>query len=492
MRIGNKDEHKDIISILDSIIVNKKQVISRKMIKSRLSEDDYIRIDHHLGDYLSEKNPIYIYLRYNEIYFQIRVDNNTLSGYSDYDEAKRVYNSIREEEITVKEIKDIKKKKKSKINSNKITLEDGFKRMLEKHLNEYEVGNVKYSSYTKKESTIKYHILPYFVDKPLAKITEGDIEDFVDQIKYRELSNRHRKNEIKKLSVAMQNEVFMYFKKIYKTTKRYFNIKTDIDIDEIMDEIVDKPNLRRARKRYNNKVGKIVENIYNDLIELFPAIKEIENGIYNPIVGIQLMIYFTGMRIDEVIALKPTDYNQQRKKLSIRKSISWHPNKVKTKKSYEVTATKTWDEREILLPGSICSYLEKYIKKLKELSFYSDEMFIFSRLDYARTKHEMLDPFSLKTFTNHIYKAYIKTGLITENETIPRNHIARHAFNTLLKNNHVEEYDRKAYLGHSHGNGVNEGYTHKSKEEEKRIVEISEYYCRKIVDELMKNKKVPN
>lgn len=191
------------------------------------------------------------------------------------------------------------------------------------------------------------------------------------------------------------------------------------------------------------------------------------------------------MRIDEAIALKPADYDPDDKKLTISKSVSWHPNKKKTKKSYEITATKTWDDRTILLPDSICRYLDNYLSKLKEMSFYSDDMFIFSRLEYARTEHERFDPFSLKTFTNHMKDAYARSGLIAENEPIPRNHSARHAFNTLLKNNHIEEYDRKAYLGHSTGTGVNEGYTHESREEEQKIVEIAEKFCRKIVDELM-------
>ena len=32
--------------------------------------------------------------------------------------------------------------------------------------------------------------------------------------------------------------------------------------------------------------------------------------------------------------------------------------------------------------------------------------------------------------------------------------------------------------------GVNEGYTHKSREEEKKIVEIAENFCRNFVDDV--------
>ena len=54
----------------------------------------------------------------------------------------------------------------------------------------------------------------------------------------------------------------------------------------------------------------------------------------------------------------------------------------------------------------------------------------------------------------------------------------------MLKNNHIEEYDRKLYLGHSTGSGVNEGYTHKSPEEEKRIAEVGDRYCRFLTENI--------
>ena len=65
-----------------------------------------------------------------------------------------------------------------------------------------------------------------------------------------------------------------------------------------------------------------------------------------------------------------------------------------------------------------------------------------------------------------------------------KNHLSRHAYNTMLKNNHIEEYDRKLYLGHSTGSGVNEGYTHKSPEEERRIAEVGDRYCRFLTENI--------
>lgn len=482
MRIRNREEHKWVISLLDELSSHNKQVISRNKLRDSLSSEDYQRLERHLGDYLDDKNSVYLYTKQDEVYFQVRFRNQIFTSFDEYDDAKNLYSKLKKGLLQLDEVKGKRIKTPTK-KPQTVTLEDGYKRMLEKHMNEYNAGNVKYSSYTKKDTTIKYHILPYFSGKPLCKITETDIERFVDQIRYHELSKKHKKGEEKRLSVAMQDEVLMYFKKLFKTTRRWFGVKTYIDIDDLMDDIDDSKSLKKARKRYSKEVEVIIDEVYEKALNsLFPTIKELENGIYNPVYGIMLMIYFTGMRIDEVIALTPKDFDPKTKTLSISKSISWHPNKNKTKKSYEVTTTKTWDERAILLPDSICEYLETYINRLKELSYYSDDMFIFSRLSYARTENELLYPFSLKTFSNHMNEVYVHSGLIKEGDKIPKNHTARHAFNTLLKNNHIEEYDRKIYLGHSPGSGVNEGYTHKSKEEEKRIVEIADKFCRNFVE----------
>ena len=147
----------------------------------------------------------------------------------------------------------------------------------------------------------------------------------------------------------MQSEVLMYFKKLFKTTKRWFNVDVRFDIDEILEDAIGTSGLKKAKKKYKRKVDDVVETIYEDLKRIFPSIKVLENGIYNPIYGIELMIFFTGMRIDEVTALTPKDLNSETRMLSITKSVTWHPDKEKTKKSYEVTETKEWNDRKTLL-----------------------------------------------------------------------------------------------------------------------------------------------
>nr|MCR5096957.1 hypothetical protein [Erysipelotrichaceae bacterium] len=72
-----------------------------------------------------------------------------------------------------------------------------------------------------------------------------------------------------------------------------------------------------------------------------------------------------------------------------------------------------------------------------------------------------------------------RCGLMDEDDKHKKekNHLARHAFNTMLKNGHIDEYDRKVYLGHSVGTDVHAGYTHSSAEEERRIAKVGEEFC---------------
>lgn len=102
-----------------------------------------------------------------------------------------------------------------------------------------------------------------------------------------------------------------------------------------VDNEVEMPTIKKARRQYSNSVGKIIEQDYDqNLKKILEKIVEIEGGIYNPIFAIQLMINCTGMRVNEVIALKPNKLNYTNNTLLIDRSISWHPNKSKKKKIF--------------------------------------------------------------------------------------------------------------------------------------------------------------
>ena len=87
MRIRNREEHKWVISLLDELSSHNKQVISRNKIKDSLTNEDYQRLERHLGDYLDEKNSVYLYIKQDEVYFQVRYKNQIITGFDEYDDA---------------------------------------------------------------------------------------------------------------------------------------------------------------------------------------------------------------------------------------------------------------------------------------------------------------------------------------------------------------------------------------------------------------------
>ena len=103
------------------------------------------------------------------------------------------------------ELDDAKAEIKVKRKVLLVTLKDGYRILMKKHEAAYQNGELKYSSYNKKDTTIRYHILPFFENKPVAQITRGDIAHFVHHIRAEEKSNKTDKDgKAKKLSVGMQ------------------------------------------------------------------------------------------------------------------------------------------------------------------------------------------------------------------------------------------------------------------------------------------------
>ena len=439
------------------------------------SDEEKKTAKEELSRYRRNRIPVYPYIYKREIYFRIVFKNRSFSGFDTFEKAEDAYQNML---LGKAEIEETKEQIRAKRKMVSVSLNDGHKVLLRKHDAAYQNGEMKFSSYGKKDTTIRYHILPFFEGKAVVEITRGDIARFVHHIRSEEMSvKKDRNGNQRRLSVSMQHEVLMYFKMLFKETVKWFDIETSIDVDRE----VEMPKLTRSRKEYSKKIGEKLTGSYDENIRIIlRELSKLQYGIFHPAFGIQLLISCTGMRIDEANALKPCKFDFEKKTLLIDRSITWHPDKSITKKSFSETSTKTDEERTILLPDSIAKYLKAYIDRLKRFSFYSDEMYIFCRLGLARREDMMLDPFSLKTFDNQLVKISEEFGLTGEDEKHrkDKNHLARHAFNTLLKNNHIEEYDRKLYMGHSVGTEVNTGYTHRSAEEEKRIAEVAEQHCR--------------
>lgn len=462
----------------------KHKLVTELCVKPRRSwsSEEKQQVKDLLDGFKQKGKPIYPYIKNREIYFQLVYDNKFFVNYRRYEDAEKDLIGLREGSIKLEDLAGDSPKKRKEL----VTLEDAYNKLVEREKLAKKAKEFKNNSFEKNGSDFKYHVFPYFKGKPIIKITRGDIDDYVAQITYNEESQHKRKDgSAKKLSASTQIEILNLFKRLYREAKRYYGIETTIDIDY---EVKMPTKQEKKEKRENKKkIDKILNDDYDaKLKKTLESIAIIENGIYNPVFAIELLNHSIGSRINEANALKPSKLDVVNRQLLIDASISWHPDKENTDKSYEETSTKTDEERIISLCDTLFLYLEEYISILKKLSYYSDDMYIFSRLEYSRDDSMKLDPFSLKTFNNHIRFARKHAGIVDDNGEIymVKNHIARHAFNSMMKDGGVYDYDREEYIGHAHSGGTNVIYTHKSAAQEKRILKIQERFVRYLTKDI--------
>lgn len=102
-------------------------------------------------------------------------------------------------------------------------------------LENYVKNNCKYNTFRKYQSSLKYHILPFFRDKILNNITCNDIQEFYYFCKNRNLSPKVLKN-----TLALLNQIIKYFQNlgiIDKTCNfqvRRLSNKTNFTVDRII------------------------------------------------------------------------------------------------------------------------------------------------------------------------------------------------------------------------------------------------------------------
>ena len=109
-----------------------------------------------------------------------------------------------------------------------------------------------------------------------------------------------------------------------------------------------------------------------------------------------VILYFSGLRIGEAVALKWTDYNGA--SLFVNKSLS---RKAKSG-SYEIKEPKSPSSvRKVTLCDSVCDYLNQYKKSEEDKDGFSDSWFIFDG-EY---------PLAENSITRHKDRAIKKAGV---------------------------------------------------------------------------------
>lgn len=199
-------------------------------------------------------------------------------------------------------------------------------------------NRLKYNTIISKKGKIKKWILPFLVKKKLSEITALNIK---------EIQNNLLKSDLK---TASKNVVNSYLKDIFDYCLKYYNIKFDFVIDGTI-----------AKMDYITERTIITEEQLNILLE-----RE-EKELYRLVM---IILFWTGIRSGELLALNFGDFDLINKTLTINKSS------YRDKKGVYITSPKSLKSNRTIL---INTKVVEAVERLKEITYNNkDEDFIFN------------------------------------------------------------------------------------------------------------------
>lgn len=259
------------------------------------------------------------------------------------------------------------------------------------------------------EQTASIYILPILDNKNISEYTQKDMLEWQKEILSLELSETYK------------HAIFARLKAIFNHAVKYYDLPKSpcVGID----------NIGRQNKLAGSYLYWTIDDWKN--IEEFPNI-EIECALS--------LLFFTGIRFGEMMALKWSDFDFSNSEMSITKQKL---------KSGEVTNTKTGETRDILLSNKLLQLLEKY----KVANNTDDFIFANSREYYSRAKNRLCKKYNLPTIRMHDF---------------------RHSHATMLIMNNVSDVVVSERLGHASIQTTQRVYTHLYNEKKKEAIDFLE------------------
>ena len=205
--------------------------------------------------------------------------------------------------------------------------------------------------YCIKGKTLK-HILSFFKNYKLHSIKINTLNEWKDK-----LANST-------INMESQNKIIGYMQEILEYSRCFydFDIKVASSLNKHKVETVDKDN----DSKWN----------YLTLEEFKKFIIVVDNDFYNLVFR---FLYFTGLRIGEMIALNWNDFDFEKKQISITKTLS---TKIEGKK-YNITTPKTKNSIRIFdLDDDLFNRLVQHYLSESKIYNFNKNMFIFGNIKY--------------------------------------------------------------------------------------------------------------
>lgn len=238
-----------------------------------------------------------------------------------------------------------------------------FKTLYEAYM-EWCKPNVKDSTYTLKKLVLEKHVIPVFGEKPINEITSLDISKWRTQVKEQGFSD------------AYTRALYIHFKAVLAFAVKYKGLRRNPFIEPI-----------KATKRKKEKITFYTLTEFNDFMQ---HVSELEyHAIFN-------LLFYSGMRIGELLALTYDDIDIQNHAVNISKTFRIWKN--------ESTAPKTESSnRTIILPEKIFNELIEYTTHIYDLE-PDNELFFMSYRDIAKYKKHICSSHKLKEIRLHDFR----------------------------------------------------------------------------------------
>ena len=273
---------------------------------------------------------------------------------------------------------------------------------------------VKSSSYYDIESKISTHIMPYFDDKFVDEVTPLDILEWQQTIDH--------------YSYKYKSGLRTFLSSIYKFGDRYYDVKN------IMPKVEPFRNLEKKKK--------MLFWTLDEFKTFIPHVTEFEFSV------LFRLLYITGCRKGEALALEWSDIDFKKRTVSITKNLT----RKSAESTYAITTPKNASsDRVVDIPESLCTSL----KTLKE----SQETGTFVFGDNK--------PFAERTIDRRFAAACDLAG-------VPkiRIHDLRHSCASLLISKGISIVAVSQRLGHSNIEQTLNTYSHMMPSDTTKIIEI--------------------
>ena len=272
-------------------------------------------------------------------------------------------------------------------NSNLI----GFYELLDSYI-QYTYNNSFYSTYIKKKNIINNIIKPNFKNKLINCIEPLDCENF-----------RNKLNSLS-YSTSYKNNILCIFKNIFSYATYFYHLNSD---PSSRLKSFTKTHIEKMEDRYKeNNVWSYDE--FNRFIEYVDRLS------YKTLF---IILFYTGVRLGEALALNWNDIDLDNRVIHINKSLTRKTDKG----NYEIKETKTASSiRDIKITKGLTDYLINYKSFEQNVSGFNYDWFVMGRCEplpqttIDRVKDNAIKKANVKRIRIHDFRHSHATILISE------------------------------------------------------------------------------